>query len=149
MLFFKVLLFSLMGVIPVGIKSFGFPEGAHNRGLPSNLTIYTKSSSWMKICFWYGWWWFISFAPRSLPFTLSHSILSFFFFLSLVTICFKNGTFSLHLSRASHVEKQSGRFYSLNLCGTQKAKQLPTRLVQIIFNAFLNILSMWALSWVV
>ena len=27
------------------LESFGFPEGAHNRGLPSNPTIYTASPS--------------------------------------------------------------------------------------------------------
>ena len=73
---------------------------------------------WMKTGLWCGWWWLISLTPQSLLSTLLYSI----HFSSPVTICFKNGTFSLCLSRKSHVEIQSRKFSSLNLCGTQTSK---------------------------
>ena len=44
----------------------------------------------------------VSLAPQSLPF---HIMLQCPFYIP-VTICFKNGTFSLHLSRESQVEIQ-------------------------------------------
>ena len=47
---------------------FSFPEGAHNRGLPSNPTIYTSLSSKTGLCC--GWWWFILLAPQSVPFCI-------------------------------------------------------------------------------
>ena len=39
-----------------------------------------------------------------------------------VTICFKNGMFSLRLSKESQAEIRSRRFFSFNLCGTQTSK---------------------------
>ena len=71
---------------------------------------------WLKTSLWCGWWWFISLVPRSLPF---HIIVQYPLF-----ICFKNGMFSLHLSRESHVEICSRRFFLLKLCGTQTSKRL-------------------------
>ena len=52
--------------------------------------------------------------------TLLHSI----HFSSPVTICLKNGTFSLHLGSESEMKIRSRRFFSLNLCGTQTSKWL-------------------------
>ena len=75
---------------------------------------------WMKTSVWCGWWWFISLALRSLMFNI---IVQYPLFITH-QICFKNGTFSLCLSRESHAEIQSRRFISLNLCGTQTSKQL-------------------------
>ena len=43
-------------------------------------------------------------------------------FSSLVTICFKNGTFSLHLSRDGIHKYGQGVFFSLNFCRTQTSK---------------------------
>ena len=78
----------------------GFPEGVHNRELPSNPTIYTRSPSLDE--------------DRSLMWlvpvhfacpVIFHSTLLYSIHFSLpITICFKNGTFSLHLSREFHVE---------------------------------------------
>ena len=68
------------GLIGVGTcwnQSFGFLEGAHNRGLLSNPTVYTKSPR-MKTGLWSGCWWFISLALRSFPF---HIIVQYLFFL--------------------------------------------------------------------
>ena len=45
---------------------FGFLEGAHNRGLSSNSTIYTIL--WMKTGLWCGRWWFILLVPWYLLF---------------------------------------------------------------------------------
>ena len=81
---------------------------------------YTHHLLWMKTSLWCGWWWFISLAPRSLPF---HIIVQYPLFIA-ITICFKNGTFSLRLSRESHEEIWSGRFFSLNLRRTQTSKRL-------------------------
>ena len=60
-----------------------------------------------------------------LPQDLFHSTLLYsVHFSSSVTVCFKNGTFSLYLGRESHAEIQSRRVFSLNLCGIQTSKQL-------------------------
>ena len=96
----------------------GFPEGVHNRELPSNPTIYTRSPSLDE--------------DRSLMWlvpvhfacpVIFHSTLLYSIHFSLpITICFKNGTFSLHFSKDSHVEIQSRRFFRFclfNLRGTQ------------------------------
>ena len=101
-------------------QSFGFLEGVHNGGLPSSLTMYTVSPSldeakplvWLVVV--------LSLAPQSLLSTILYSI----HFSSPATICFKNGTFSLCLSRKSHVEIWSRKFSSLSLCGTQTSKWL-------------------------
>ena len=61
---------------------------------------------WIKTSLWCGWWWFISLAPRSLPF---HIIVQYPRY--IVTICFKNGTF-LRLSRESPAEIRR-RFFCL------------------------------------
>ena len=57
----------------------GFQEGAHNRGFPSNPTIYTLPPSLDAdqplVCVW----WFISLGPRSFPF---HMILQFPLFIT-------------------------------------------------------------------
>ena len=75
---------------------------------------------WLKTSLWCGWWWFIR-----LPHGLFHSTLLYSIHFSLpVTICFKNVAFSLCLSRESHAEIWSRRFFSLNLCGTQTSKRL-------------------------
>ena len=112
---------------------FCLPEGAHNRGLPSNPTIYTTSPSldedrslvWLMVVH------FTCPMISSIPHCCTVST-----FHQPCTICFKNGTFSLHFSRESRMEIQSRRFFLLNLRGTQTSKRLinMTKLVQMIFN---------------
>ena len=129
MLFIKCCFLVSLGAISVGIKSFGFPEGAHNRGIPSNLTIYTKSPfGWRSASGVVGGSFFL------LPHDLFHSTLLYIIYFSLpITVCFKNGTFLLHLSRELHVEIrfEKKKVFLLNVCGTQT----QTKLVQMIFNA--------------
>ena len=60
----------------VGINPSGFPDGAHNRGLPSNTTVY----------------WRLAFGAFGLPHDLFCSTL-LYILSSPVTICFKNGLF--------------------------------------------------------
>ena len=55
----------------------GFPEGAHNRGLLSNSTIYT-SLSW-ETTLWCDWWWFILLA---LWFLLFYIIVQYLLFIA-------------------------------------------------------------------
>ena len=56
-----------------------------------------------------------------LPYYLFHSTLLYSIHFSLPITIFK--TFSLCLSRESQAETWSGRFFSLNLCGTQTSKR--------------------------
>ena len=98
---------------------FGFTEGAHNRGLPSNSTIYTTSSSldddWPSV---------VGGGSFRLLCDLFHSTLLYSIHFSLhITICFRNGAFPLHISRESHEELWSRRFFLLNSC-TQTSKWL-------------------------
>ena len=85
---------------------FGFPEGAHNRGLPSNPTINITSPldedqplMWLAVvhftCLFY-----------SKLFYSTH-------FSSPVTVCFKNGMFLLCLSGELLVEIWSRKFFRL------------------------------------
>ena len=90
----------------------GFPEGAHNRGLSSNPTIYTISPSLDE-----DW-------PLMLLVVVHFTCPMISSISSHVTICFKNGLFSLCSSTESHAEIWSRRVFSLNLCGTQTSKQL-------------------------
>ena len=78
-------------------SSFGFPEGAHDRRLPSNPIIYTASPLWDEDSFLL---WLVVvhlWAPQALPF---HLIVQ----CQLVTICFKTGAFSLCVSWEWHAE---------------------------------------------
>ena len=84
----------------------------------------------MKTSLWCGWWWFISLAPRSLPF---HIIVQYPLFITCYSL-FKNGTFSLHFSRESHEEIWSRRCFSLMWNRNIKAIHI-TKLMQMIFSA--------------
>ena len=77
---------------------------------------------WIKTSLCCGWWWFILLAPCSIPHCAQYSI----HYSLPITICFKNRTFLLCLSRELHVEIQSRRcfFFLFNLCGTQTSKWL-------------------------
>ena len=89
--------------------SFGFPEGAHHRGFPSNPTIYTTSPSLDEDQSGFG---VVGGGSFHLLHDLFHSTLLYsIHFSSPVTICFKNRTFSLRLSRELHVEIWSRRFF--------------------------------------
>ena len=83
-----------------------FPE-PHNRRLSSSPTYTQPHLLWLKtgLC---SSWQFISHAHNFFHSTLLYS----FHFSSPVTICFRNGTFSLHLSRELHVEIWSRFFFS-------------------------------------
>ena len=62
-----------------------------------------------------------------LPHDLFHSTLLYTIYFSLpITVCFKNGTFLLHLNRELHVEIwfKKKKVFLLNLCGTQTSKLL-------------------------
>ena len=89
---------------------YDFPEEAHNRGLPSNLTIYTVSLSldedqslmWLVV------------GLFCLPHNIFHSTLLISnHFSPPIRICFKNGAFLLNLN--SHMWKygQEGFFFFL------------------------------------
>ena len=111
-------------------KSFGFPEGAHNRA-PFLSHIY--------IILFFGWRLAFGVVGGG-SFCLSHSLfcstsLYNIHFSLPITICFKNGTFSLCLSRELHVEIRSGRFLSLMWNSNIKVMNI-TKLVQMIFSAW-------------
>ena len=102
-----LLSFGLTGSSTCWNWSFGFPEGAHSRGLPFNLTIYTVSPSsdenqslvWFLV---------VHFACPMIYFIPLHCAISIS---SPITFCFKNGKFSLHLSRESQIEILSSKFF--------------------------------------
>ena len=100
----------------------GFPEGAHNRELPSNPTIYTRSPSLDEDQS-FG---VVGAGSFCLSPVLFHSTLLYSIHFSLpITIHFKNGTLSLYFSKDSHVKIQSRRFFCFclfNLYGTQTPK---------------------------
>ena len=69
------------------------------------IPLYTQYHLWMKTSLWWGWWWFISLSPWSLPF---HIIVQYPPFI----VCyFFNGTFLLYLSRELHAEIWSKIFF--------------------------------------
>ena len=77
-----LLLVSLIGSIACWNWSFGFPEKAHNRGLP--IPSYPQHHLlWVKTGLWCGWWWFISIAPWSLLF---HIIVQYTLFIARHTV---------------------------------------------------------------
>ena len=102
---------------------FGFLEGARNRGLPSNPTIYTTSPSladnrplaWLLVVH--------SACPMIAPIPHYCTATTFHrpsqFVLKMEHFCYVSVDF-----RESHVEIRSRRFFSLNLCGTQTSKRL-------------------------
>ena len=138
----------LSGSITFWNLSFGFLEGAHNRGLPSNPTIYTTSpfsdEDWHLV-------WLvvvhftcpmISFVPHYCQVSTFHHPSQFFplmflFFIIIIVVLLhcpnlsplallhpshKSRTFSLCLSGESHVEMLSRRVFLLNLCRPQTSK---------------------------
>ena len=85
----------------------GFLEGAPNRGLFSNPTIYTTSLSLDGDQPLFAWWW-----VTSLPHHFFCSILLYsIHFSSDITICFKNGIVLLCFRRELHAEIWSRRFF--------------------------------------
>ena len=114
---------------------YDFAEEAHNRGLLSNLTIYTVSLSldedqslmWLVV------------GLFCLPHNIFHSTLLISnHFSPPIRICFKNGAFSLNLNKESRVEIWSRRFVCLfvSLIWNPNIKVINiTKLVQVIFNA--------------
>ena len=96
-------------------------RGSHNRGLHSNLTIYTTSSSldedWPLVCFMVVH--FICSMNSSIPHYCTVST-----FHCPSQFVWKNGTFSLHFSRESHAKIRFQRFFWLTLCGTQASEWL-------------------------
>ena len=104
-------------------SSFGFPEGAYDRRLPSSPTVYTTSpfldEDWFLL-------WLVVVhlqAPQALPF---HLIVRY----PLCVAChnlFQNWNISLYLSGEWHAEIWSNVFFFfflLNLCGTQTSNHL-------------------------
>ena len=108
-----------VGLIGSSTYSFGFLEGAHNRGLPPIPPSTKHHLHWMKTGLWCGWWWFIL-----LPHNLFHSTLLYSIHFSLPISLFYKWKLSFHLSRASHMEMQSRFFKKFNLFGTKTSKWL-------------------------
>ena len=113
-------------VLSVGLK--GFQKGAHSEDSLPIPPYIQHHLLWMKTGLWCGWWRYVSLAPPSLPF----HVVKYPLFIP-VTICFKNGTFWLHLSRELHVEILSRRVFLLMWNPNIKAINI-TKLVQMIFN---------------
>ena len=98
--------------------SGGFPEGVHNRGLPSNLTVYTTSLSlvedrplvWLVV---------VHFTCPTISSIPHYCTVSTFHHPSQFV---SKTIFSLRLSRESRVEIRSRRFFSL--MSTQTSKRL-------------------------
>ena len=119
---------------------YDFAEEAHNRGLLSNLTIYTVSLSldedqslmWLVV------------GLFCLPHNIFHSTLLISnHFSPPIRICFKNGAFLLNLNKESRVEIWSRRFVCLffSLIWNPNIKVINiTKLVQVIFNAWFGYL---------
>ena len=89
-------------------ESFGFPEGAHNRDLPSNSTIHTTSLSLEKTSLGV-----VSGSSCHLPLIFCFILLYHIYFSWPTTIYFKSRMFSLHFSRELHARKQSRSFFHL------------------------------------
>ena len=96
-----------------------FSRMAHNRGLPSNPTIHTTSSSLNEDRFSV---WLVHFpcsTISSIPYYCT-----VYTFITCHDLFFKSGMVSLSFSRKLHMEIQARRFFLLNLCGTQTSEWL-------------------------
>ena len=93
-----------------------FPEGAHNRGFPSNPTVQTTSPSLDESWPWCGCWWFVSLAPQILLF---HIIAQYPLLTACHNLFLKQNIFILFQQRITYRNMVKKVFFSLNLCETQ------------------------------